>query len=147
MYLKTGRAVVAGPATGPIVGVWTGQDWSSGHADEVEVRAALDPGSRAKLNDHAEHRGMTMTHAGTALVPLDRLVATVRLLALAAPVSITPPTRPGQPWTAKSDASKRPRRIDLTLDSATGQVLRRRNIAERPLIGRIIGYVVAVGEG
>lgn len=138
-YLKTVRTIAAGPVAG--------QDWSSGHADEVKARAALDARSRDMLGDHAEHRGMTMPHAATALAPLDRLVATVRPLAIAAPVLIAPPTRPGQPWTAKSDAANRPLRTDLTLDGATGRLLTRRDFAKRPLIDRIVGYGVAAHEG
>ncbi len=79
--------------------------------------------------------------------PLDRLIATVTPLNLAAPVLIAPPTGMGAPWTAKSDAANRPMRTDLTLDGASGAVLSRTDFAERRLIDRMVGYGVAVHEG
>ena len=54
--------------------------------------AAADGATRAMLDEHAEHRGMTMSHPHVAYAPLDRLVATVRPLRLAGPVLIAPPT-------------------------------------------------------
>ena len=138
-YLKAVRTV----AEGQVVK----QDWSTGHADELKARAAIDAGTRAMTDEHAEHGGMTMPHPATSLVPLDRLVASVRPLALAAPVLIAPPAGIGQPWTAKSDAADRPLRTDLTLDGATGAILTRKGFDDRGLIDRIVGYGVAAHEG
>lgn len=138
-YLKAVRTI----ASGPVVK----QDWSTGSADEMKTRMTADAGTRAMTDEHAEHGGMSMPHPSTSLEPLDRLILTVRPLALAAPVLIAPPAGPGQPWTAKSDAANRPLRTDLTLDGATGRVLTRKDFAERGLIDRIVGYGVAAHEG
>jgi uncharacterized iron-regulated membrane protein len=128
-YLKAVRTVVEG---GPVR-----QDWAIGSA----------PGTRAMADAHVEHGGMAMVHPAMSILPLDRLVATVAPLKLAAPVLIAPPAGPGEPWTAKSDAADRPRRTDLTLDGATGAVLSRRDFAQRRLVDRLVGYGVAVHEG
>ncbi|HEX8446799.1 MAG TPA: PepSY domain-containing protein, partial [Sphingomonas sp.] len=101
-YLKAVRSV----AEGQVVR----QDWSTGHAGEVRLRVARDAGMRAAAGAHADHGGMTMPHPVPSTVPIDRLIATVRPLQLAAPVLIAPPAGPGQPWTAKSDAANRPLR-------------------------------------
>ncbi len=138
-YLKTIRAVAAGQAVR--------QDWAAGHGDALRARAMADAGTRAMMAEHAEHGGMAMAHPAVPYAPLDRLVAAVRPLALAPPVLIAPPTGPGQPWTAKSDAANRPRRAELTLDGATGRILSRRDFADRPLVDRIVGYGVAGHEG
>lgn len=123
------------------------QDWTTSHTGELKARAAADAGTRAIMAEHAEHGGMAMNHPAASYRPLDRLVATLQPLALAAPVLIAPPTGPGQPWTAKSDASDRPQRTDLTLDGATGEVLTRKDFAQRRLIDRLVGYGIAVHEG
>lgn len=138
-YLKTVRTVVEGQVVK--------QDWSVSHSDELKARAAIDAGTRAMTDDHAEHGGMTMPHPATSDVPLDRLIATVRPLNLAPPVLIAPPAGVGQPWTAKSDAANRPLRTDLTLDGRTGAILSRKDFAQRRLIDRIVGYGVAAHEG
>ena len=138
-YLKAVRTV----AEGQVVK----QDWATGQADTMRARAAADAGTRAMADDHAEHGGMVMAHPVISYAPLDRLVATVRPLDLAAPVLIAPPAGAGQPWTAKSDAANRPLRTDLTLDGATGALLTRKDFAQRRLIDRIVGYGVAAHEG
>ena len=138
-YLKAVRSVVEGQAVK--------QDWSSGHAAELRARAAFDAGTRAMAGDHAEHGGMAMAHPVTSSAPLDRIAAAVAPLRLAAPVLIAPPAGHGQPWTAKSDAANRPLRTDLTLDGRTGEILSRKDFAQRRLIDRIVGYGVAMHEG
>ncbi|MET0270627.1 MAG: PepSY domain-containing protein [Sphingomonas sp.] len=137
-YLQAVRTVAEGSASTP--------DWPTGSREEREARAARDAATRAMLGDHAEHGGMAMAHAGATLLPLDRMVATLRPLGLASPVLVSPPARQGQPWTAKSDAANRPLRADLTLD-ASGRLLTRRDFAQRRLMDRIVGYGVAAHEG
>ena len=131
-YLKAVRAVAEGSAVKP--------DWAIGAAPK-------NHGTKSMMGEHAEHQGMTMAHPAISLEPLDRLIATIRPLELAAPVLIAPPTAPDQPWTAKSDAANRPLRTDLGLDGASGQILTRKDFAERRLIDRIVGYGIAVHEG
>jgi uncharacterized iron-regulated membrane protein len=138
-YLKTIRTVAEGQAVK--------QDWTTGSAGELKTRATADAGTRAMMGEHAEHGGMAMAHPMGSYAPLDRLIATVTPLNLAAPVLIAPPTGMGAPWTAKSDAANRPMRTDLTLDGASGAVLSRTDFAQRRLIDRMVGYGVAVHEG
>jgi len=136
-YLKAVRGVVEGPVK---------QDWASGRSGELAQRAALDAGTRAMMSDHAEHQGMTMAHPIGDGHPLDRLVPLVAAQHLAPPVLIAPPTGPGAPWTAKSDAANRPLRSDLTL-SSEGLILSRRDFAARKLVDRLVGWGVAIHEG
>ncbi|WP_010545687.1 PepSY-associated TM helix domain-containing protein [Sphingomonas elodea] len=138
-YLKAVRQVAEGR---PVK-----QDWTTGHAEELRRRAAADAGTRAMMGEHAEHHGMAMAHPPVSYVPLDRLIATLGPLRLATPVLVSPPTGAGQPWTAKSDAANRPLRTDLTLDGDTGQVLTRKDFAQRRLVDRLVGWGVAVHEG
>jgi uncharacterized iron-regulated membrane protein len=106
-----------------------------------------DPGMAAMLGDHAEHRGMTMAHVRTDDAPLDRIIASVAPLHLAGPVLIAPPTTEDGLWTAKSDAGNRPLRVNLTIDGASGTVVKREDFAERHWIDRAVGYGVAGHEG
>jgi uncharacterized iron-regulated membrane protein len=129
-YLKSARTL-AGPVAA--------QEWPGG--------GAADPGTRAMLGEHAEHRGMTMAHPAHDYRALDRLVKTVQPLRLAGPVLIAPPTHSDEPWTAKSDAANRPLRTTLTLDGATGGILTREDFHDRQLIDRLVGYGVAAHEG
>lgn len=138
-YLKAVRGVVEGHSVR--------QDWTTGRADELRQRAAADAGTRAMMDEHAEHHGMAMAHPPISYVPLDRLIATLGPLRLATPVLVAPPTGPGQPWTAKSDAANRPLRTDLTLDGETGKLLSRKDFAQRRLVDRLVGYGVAIHEG
>lgn len=149
-YLKEVRRLAGADAV---------QDWTNGRASELAERRAADAASRAALDpDHAEHmNGMTdhaaMGHvAGPAgppspLDPLDRLSPAVAVLALPPPVLISPPTRAGGPWTAKSDTANRPQRVNLTLDPETGRILSRADFAQRHWIDRVVGTGVAVHEG
>ncbi|WP_419808614.1 PepSY-associated TM helix domain-containing protein [Sphingomonas sp.] len=129
-YLKAIRTVAEGSAGR--------QDWTIGSGGA---------GTAAMADAHAEHGGMRMAHPAMSYAPLDRLIATLRPLDLAAPVLIAPPTGAGEPWTAKSDAADRPRRTDLTLDGASGRVLTRTDFAQRRPIDRLVGYGVALHEG
>jgi uncharacterized iron-regulated membrane protein len=61
-------------------------------------------------------------------------------------VLVAPPAPHSTRWTAKSDASNRPRRADAELD-ADGAVVSRTPFSARPLIDRMIGYGVAAHEG
>lgn len=128
-YLKTVRAVAEGQASR--------QDWSSDHG----------AGTRAMRGEHAEHGGMTMAHPRADDAQLDRVVAAVAPLRLAAPVLVAPPAGAGEPWTAKSDAANRPLRADATVDGATGRVLGVKGFSERKLVDRLVGWGVAIHEG
>jgi uncharacterized iron-regulated membrane protein len=81
------------------------------------------------------------------LEPLDRLVPAVAALGLPVPALVSPPSAPGQSWTARSDTQDRPLRTDLTLDAATGQVLSRTRFGDKPALDRAVDYGVAAHEG
>jgi uncharacterized iron-regulated membrane protein len=136
-YLKAARATGVAPVS---------QDWTTSHGEEVRQRALHDAGTRAMLDEHAEHEGMTMAQPRIDYVPLDRIARTVAPLSLAPPVLIAPPAGPGAPWTAKSDAADRPLRVDLTIDR-DGRILNRTDFAQRLLLDRMVGTGVAAHEG
>jgi uncharacterized iron-regulated membrane protein len=96
---------------------------------------------------HANHdHGNTAASAPFDPAVLDRIVASARELQLEPPVLVAPPAPHSTRWTAKSDASNRPRRADAELD-ADGAVVSRTPFSARPLIDRMIGYGVAAHEG
>ena len=100
-------------------------------------------------HEHADHEhGADTTVLTTPFDPaaLDRIVASARGLGLEPPVLVSPPSPQSSRWSAKSDASNRPRRADAEFD-ADGRLARRTEFAERPLIDRVIGYGVAAHEG
>lgn len=126
------------------------QDWATGSGSEAAARKAMDAAPDATHSEHAGHSGAAMAvemsgphdyHA------LDAIVRTVQPLELASPVLISPPSGRARQWTARSDAANRPQRADLVLDASSGQIIRRTDFAQRPLIDRIVGYGVAAHEG
>jgi uncharacterized iron-regulated membrane protein len=78
---------------------------------------------------------------------IDRMAPTVIALKLAYPVLITPPMKPGGTWAARSDAQNRTRRVNLTLNSAPGAVLRRETFGQRNWVDQTVGVGVAAHEG
>jgi len=115
------------------------QDWSTGS----ERR-------REPAGDHAGHsrRGSgPRALAEKDLIGFDRVAATVIPLNLEPPVVIAPPSREGGPWTARSMTANRPHRVTLDVDGSTGQVLRREDFRDRPLLDQIVGIGIAAHEG
>ncbi|MGE0665806.1 MAG: PepSY-associated TM helix domain-containing protein [Sphingomonadales bacterium] len=95
---------------------------------------------------HAEHAA----HHMDAPASLDAMVAAVRPMHLPAPVLIQPPSDrwpKSADWVARSDTQNRPQRLMLTLDPATGAVLKREGFEDSHLVDRIVGYGVAAHEG
>jgi len=138
-YLETVRSL-AGPRLTP-------PDWRWGSDAGVQERAGRDAAPRAAIDPHGEHHhGMSAAMTGAALGPLDRLVPEVARLSLPAPVLVSPPTSPGQPWTARSDTQNRPLRTDLALDPS-GRVLTRTGFHDKPLLDQAVDYGVAAHEG
>ncbi|MGE0667356.1 MAG: PepSY-associated TM helix domain-containing protein [Sphingomonadales bacterium] len=112
------------------------QDWKSGMAAHVH-------------HDHDHHAHAVHDHAA-APPALGAMVANVRPMNLPAPVLIQPPSDrwPKSPdWVARSDTQNRPQRLMLTLDPATGAVLRREGFEDSHLVDRIVGYGIAAHEG
>ncbi len=134
------------------------QDWTTGRSSELAERQKMNMQNMSMDDsEHAEHLGhqhkMDKNGIHKMNTPkfdysaLDRIVASVRPLNLAAPVLILPPSKKSQEWTASSKAQNRPLRADLVLDAMTGEIKSRKNFADRPLLDRIIGYGVAIHEG
>ena len=128
------------------------QDWTTGRSSELAERQNMNM-TVGEESEHADHRHMVDKNGihkmmpKTDYRPLDRMVATVQPLHLAAPVWISPPSKKSPEWTASSKAQNRPLRADLVLDAETGAVKSRKNFADRPLLDRVIGVGVAVHEG
>lgn len=136
------------------------QDWTTGPSSELAERRLAN--SAVSGGEHAGHTmvsrhsvssggaGRWRDGAGPIVgdyLPLDRLVATIQPLRLAAPVFISPPSLRSPSWSARSEAQNRPLRTDIVLDGATGAITSRRNFADKPLTDRIVGYGIALHEG
>lgn len=128
-YLKEVRAYTA-TADGP-------QDWTTSRREQ-RAQAAGD-----------EHAGHDMSAAGIAsgLGALDLVVAAAAQQRLAGPVMIAPPKTPGGAWTAASDSANRPVRATIEIDGATGEVIGRRDFADRHWIDRAVNFGIALHEG
>jgi uncharacterized iron-regulated membrane protein len=110
------------------------QDWKAGMAAHV----------------HHDHHAGHAVHDPVAPAVLDAVVAAVRPLNLPAPVLISPPSDrwPKSPdWVARSDTQNRPQRVMLTLDPASGAVVKRQGFGDSHLVDRIVGYGIAAHEG
>jgi uncharacterized iron-regulated membrane protein len=139
-YLESARSLSGPRATPP--------DWRWGSSATIEERAENDAGTGKVLAEHAEHHhGMAGDMPAATLAPLDRLVPAVAKLGLPAPAMVSPPTGPGQPWSARSDTQDRPLRSDLTLDPATGAVLSWSRFHDKPVLDQAVDYGVAAHEG
>ena len=153
------------------VRAWTGtavarQDWSTsgergggrGPGGAGASRGSMPGGGSAATaggsggGEH-QHGGGSRRARGQGERPpvdwaeLDRVVAAVRAAQLAPPVQITPPTRAGGEWSAKSNAQNRPLRADLRVRGDTGEIASRQNFADRHWIDRLMGYGIAAHEG
>ena len=142
-YLAAVRTAT-GTTDGPV-------DWMIAGKPAARSGAKPAESSGANADEHAGHRGMAMpppSAVSTTPRPgdLDRMVAVAERLPLAAPVLIAP--KPGTAnWTIGSESANRPQRTRLTLDGTTGQILDRRDFAQRQWIDRAIGYGIAIHEG
>jgi uncharacterized iron-regulated membrane protein len=129
------------------------QDWTTGSASE---RAQIKAENTPVTDKHATSMSMSMPGMDmgdtqdnmlTDYSPIDRLVPIVIAQHLAPPVLISPPSMHAPHWTAHSDADDRPARSTLTLDAATGTILKRSTFSQKPLLDRVIGYGIAIHEG
>lgn len=122
------------------------QDWATGSGRLKSSRPESDSGG-----EHSGHGGGSKRGSNAAMpkdmAAFDRVVATVLPLALDHPVVISPPARDAGDWTAKSNTPNRPRRVSLTLNGTTGQIVTREDFRDRHLIDRIVGTGIAAHEG
>jgi uncharacterized iron-regulated membrane protein len=112
------------------------------------------------MAEHEAATGKQPAPPAADLESLDRILPGITLLGLDPPVRIMPPgagRRGGKPvnaaesqstaWSVKSETPNRPRRVDLTVDPATGRILTRQDFADKHVIDRLVGYGIAVHEG
>ena len=119
------------------------------------ARADWANSSRAKASD-GEHSGHSSggetgrrgrrPNASADLTQIDKVVAAVEPLGLAHPVLVGPGNQPGQ-WSVKSMTGNRPQRVTLTVDGATGEILKRDGFAERHVIDKAVSIGIAAHEG
>lgn len=125
------------------------QDWTNGNDSTVESRSSTRTGERKDRAATSGRGGWRRRRGATPsdLTAVDRIVATVRPLALRPPVVIEPPASGSSDWTAKSMTPNRPRRVDLVVDGKTGVIKDRKEFQDRHLIDRIVGTGIAAHEG
>lgn len=111
-------------------------------------------------DEHAQHQAMQHKHVHQVPTAnfnaldnmaenksLNQMVENVKALHLAYPVLVAAPSKRSPNWTAKSDAQNSPLRVNLELDANTGNILARKNFADRSLFDRIIGFGISIHEG
>jgi len=128
------------------------QDWSTGSERPTSRRGSAEPGEHSGHTDHGGGRRNADSAASGSTTPLDlaafdRIVATVAPLHLPHPVVIAPPGRGSSNWTAKSMTANRPRRVNLELNGATGEVISREGFEDRHIMDRIVSVGIAAHEG
>jgi len=125
------------------------QDWPIGHPSDQAEQTAVGPS--VVSSEHAAHMPGAGKHktveSPEAYVAIDTMVSTVAPLNLAPPVLISPPAEGSSNWTAKSDTQNRPQRVTLTLDGATGVILKREGFGDHHPIDQIVDFGVAAHEG
>lgn len=123
------------------------QDWTNGAAPPAARRGEGGAGGSHHGGGHGSGRRGGARRTPDDLTALDRIVATVRPMALDPPVVIEPPAAGSDDWAAKSMTPNRPRRVDLVVDGKTGAVKDRKDFASRHVIDRIVGTGIAAHEG
>jgi uncharacterized iron-regulated membrane protein len=123
------------------------QDWTTGRASEVALNRERDAAGMAGMPGMADMGGGAAMAPLASLAPLDRAASVVAALDLPPPVLLAPPSRPGGPWTGRSDTQDRPLRVTVTLDPATGAVLSRKGFAQQNIVDQVVAVGVAAHEG
>ena len=78
---------------------------------------------------------------------LDIVAAVVTPLGLEAPVVLAPAPGGNGRWTAKSTTANRPRRVDLVVDGASGEIVRRDDFVTKHPIDKLVAVGIAFHEG
>jgi uncharacterized iron-regulated membrane protein len=128
------------------------QDWTNGQPSAGAVKSTSS-------GEHSGHGGGSSRGGGgggwrrrsgstpSDLTAVDRIVATLRPLALLPPVVIEPPATGSTDWVAKSMTQNRPRRVDLVVDGPTGAIKEKKGFGDKHMIDRIVGTGIAAHEG
>ena len=121
------------------------QDWTTGRSSELAERQASNTPA-ANSTGHEGHNMASPTTVSDYTI-LNHIVPLIAAQDLAYPVLISPPNKKGANWSARSDSQNRPLRVNLKLDTSTGEIIERKDFSQRPLLDRIIGTGVAAHEG
>ena len=134
---------------------WTGtsaarQEWDN--SSPIAKAAGTGSAMAKPANSETKKAGQRHVQPPVDLAVLDRIVATVAPLGLPAPVIVAPPGSRSfgsspKDWTAKSMTPNRPKRVDLTMEAATGAVVSRSDFGKKHIIDRIVGTGIALHEG
>jgi uncharacterized iron-regulated membrane protein len=102
--------------------------WSRSSSDDVSSRAAWqpDPAAPISLQDIVDRA------AGESLAP---------------PVEIAPPSAASAVWTVRSMTQRRPDRVTLEYDVATGAEVARTTFADQGPLDRLVSYGISMHEG
>jgi len=126
------------------------QEWSN---DGGRSEAAGAAGA-ARGGEHAGHGGLGGGGRRSAVeltaddfASLDIVAAVVTPLGLEAPVVLAPAPGGNGRWTAKSTTANRPRRVDLVVDGASGEIVRRDDFATKHPIDKVVAVGIAFHEG
>jgi uncharacterized iron-regulated membrane protein len=116
--------------------------WTS--TTEQPIDWAISSADEHAEHMHAEHEQMQMD---ANALGLDAIVARARVLNLAPPVLVAPPTTKSPYWEVKSESANRPLRANVFLSPMTGEVTARRDFSGRHPIDQVVGVGVAAHEG
>jgi uncharacterized iron-regulated membrane protein len=103
---------------------------------------------------HDQHDRLDSSRAssGSPAIPIDlddieHVLAIVTPLELLRPVLISPPRSGTRIWSVKSMTPNRPRRVTLSIDAGSGEIISRDEFNNRHVIDRIVGIGIAAHEG
>ena len=121
------------------------QDWTTGRSSELAERQANNTPPASNTGHEGHNMASPITLSDYTI--LDHIVPVIAAQQLAYPVLISPPNKNGANWSARSDSQNRPLRVNLKLDSSTGEIIERKDFSQRSFLDRIIGIGVAAHEG
>ena len=121
------------------------QDWTTGRSSELAERQANNTTPASNTGHEGHNMASPITLSDYTI--LDHIVPVIAAQQLAYPVLISPPNKNGANWSARSDSQNRPLRVNLKLDSSTGEIIERKDFSQRSFLDRIIGIGVAAHEG
>lgn len=119
-----------------------------------EMRALAAPAARkdwssGRSEEHAAHQH-DMRTAGEALaspITLDQVIGRVAALRLDPPVRIYLPSERQPFWKVRSETLNVPRVRELELDTRSGELLRERGFADRPMMDRVVAVGITAHQG
>ncbi len=102
--------------------------WSRSSSDEAGARAEWKPDPAASIS-------------------LQDIVDRAARESLAPPVEIAPPSASSAVWTVRSMTQRRPDRVTLAYDAASGEELERTTFAAQGPLDRLVSYGISIHEG